>query len=369
MPTTNFTKLTDDQKRVWSRDVWKIARNYSFMSQFGGTGPNSLVQRVTELTKTEKGDRAIINLVADLESDGVAGDNRLKGHEEEIKAYDQFIVIDQLRHANRNTGRMADQRSVINFREQSRDVLGYWLADRTDQMAFLTLSGVSYAFHTNGAPRVGSALPDLEFAATVTAPSAARHVRWDATNGIVAGDTTAVDTPDTPSYAMLVNMKAHAKNEFIRGIKQQGNDEVYHVFMSPDALAKLKLDPDFVANLRNAGARGEQNQIFKGGASYYMDGMHIHEFRHSFNTKGAASGSKWGASGTVNGNRILLCGAQALAMADLGPGYWDEDMDDFNNNVGIAYGKIFGLLKPSFKSHLHKNTKEDFGVLCVDVAI
>ena len=127
MANTNFAQLLDHQKKVWSRDVWKAAREHSFLNQFGGKGANNMVEHITNLTKSEKGDLAVIHLVPDLVTDGVAGDNQLKGNEEAIKAYDQTITIDQLRHGSRNTGRMADQRSVINFREQARDVLAYWL--------------------------------------------------------------------------------------------------------------------------------------------------------------------------------------------------------------------------------------------------
>jgi hypothetical protein len=147
---TNFAALTNEQKTVWSRDFWAAARNASFINKFAGTGPNSMVQRIPELTKDEKGARAVITLVADLVGEGVAGDNTLEGNEEAMKSFDQVIRIDQLRHANQHLGRMADQKSVVNFREQSRDKLAYWIGDRMDQIAFLTLTGVSYAFKNTG---------------------------------------------------------------------------------------------------------------------------------------------------------------------------------------------------------------------------
>ena len=85
-------------------------------------------QHITELKKSEKGARAVITLLADLEGDGVAGDRTLEGNEEAMKSYDQVIRIDQLRHANRHEGRMADQKSVVEFRNNSRDVLATgWL--------------------------------------------------------------------------------------------------------------------------------------------------------------------------------------------------------------------------------------------------
>ena len=129
MALTNFALLTDEQKTVWSMDLWKHARNYAFVNKFLGKDSNSLIQHVTELKKSEKGARAVITLLADLEGDGVAGDRTLEGNEEAMKSYDQVIRIDQLRHANRHEGRMADQKSVVEFRNNSRDVLAYWLAD------------------------------------------------------------------------------------------------------------------------------------------------------------------------------------------------------------------------------------------------
>ena len=127
MAQTNFAQLTNEQKTIWSRDLWRQARNVSFINQFAATGPTSLVQRVTELTKSEKGARAVLTLIADMTTDGIAGDNTLMGNEEALKSYDQVINIDQLRNANLHKGRMADQRSVVNFRENSKDVLAYWI--------------------------------------------------------------------------------------------------------------------------------------------------------------------------------------------------------------------------------------------------
>lgn len=368
MAVTNFAALTDEQKTIWSRDLWKAARNMSFLNRFTGSGPNSMVQRITELTKSEKGARAVYTLVADLEGDGVAGDNQLDGNEESIKAHDQVVTIDQLRHANRHKGRMADQRSVVNFRNASKDVLSYWLADRIDQLSFLTLSGVDYSMKNNGAPRgAGSQLSELEFAGDVVAPSGNRHLRWDATTGLEAGDTTAIDADDTPSYEMLVEMKAYAKTQYIRGIRGSGNEEYYHVFMTPQGLAKLKLDPDYLANIRNAGPRGNNNSLFTGSV-VTQDGLIIHEFRHVFNTVGAESGEKWGSGGDVNGQRVLMCGAQAMALADLGVPYWVEEGKDYGNQQGISIGKIFGLKKPVFRSQV-TGTDEDFGVLALDTSI
>lgn len=365
---TNFGLLTAEQKIVWSKEMWSQARNMSFVNKFLGKGPNSLIQHITELKKTEKGARAVITLLADLEGDGVAGDRTLEGNEEALKSYDQVIQIDQLRHANRHEGKMAEQKSVVSFREDSRDKLAYWMADRIDQLAFLTLSGVSYAMKNSGASRVGSDLQYLEFAADVVAPSAKRYGRWNNTSKEIewgTGNGSIVAT-DTPAWEALVQAKAYAKDNYIRGIKEAGGEETFHVFLTPTAMAKLKLDPTYLQNLRHA--QSKKNDALFSGDAVKVDGLYIHEFRHVYNTRLAALGSKWGAGGAIDGQQMLFCGAQALGMADIGDAEWVEKGFDYDNQQGIATGKIVGLLKPQFETQYSGNTVEDHGVLSIYTA-
>lgn len=380
MANTNFSALTSEQLTIWSRDFWRVARNMSFINQFAGSGPNAMVQRISELTQSEKGARAVVTLLADMTGDGIVGDNTLEGNEESLRAFDIVVTIDQLRFANRLSGRLADQKSVVNFREHSRDALAYAMADRMDQLAFLTLSGVGYNLKNNGALRPvmnsGQNLNDLAFGSDITAPTSNRHRRFDATNGIVAGDVTAVAAADKLSYGGLVDLKAYAKDNYIRGLRGAGNDETYHLFVTPQVMADLKLDSDFLANVRNAGVRGPGSSLFAGSSSLMVDGIMIHEFRHVFNTNGATSGAsgnagsagyKWGANADVNGSACIFAGAQALAMADIGVPEIVEDTFDYGNQNGISIGKIFGLKKPVYHSDV-SGQNEDFGVIRLDVA-
>jgi N4-gp56 family major capsid protein len=380
MANTNFAALTSEQLTIWSRDFWRVARNMSFINQFAGSGSNAMVQRISELTQSEKGARAVLTLLADMTGDGIVGDNTLEGNEEALRAFDIVVGLDQLRFANRLSGRLADQKSVVNFREHSRDALAYAMADRMDQLAFLTLSGIGYNLKNNGGLRPsmnsGQNLNDLAFGSDVTAPTSNRHRRFDASNGIVAGDVTAVAAADKLSYGAIVDLKAYAKDQYIRGLRGAGNDETYHLFVTPQVMADLKLDSDFLANVRNAGVRGPGSSLFSGSSSLMVDGIMVHEFRHVFNTSGATTGTssnagsagyKWGADADVNGSACLFCGAQALAMADIGAPEIVEDTFDYGNQNGISIGKIFGLKKPVYNSDV-TGQNEDFGVIRLDVS-
>jgi hypothetical protein len=171
-------------------------------------------------------------------------------------------------------------------------------------------------------------------------------------------------------------LKAYAKDQYIRGIRGAGNQETYHMFVTPSQMANLKLDADFIANVRNAGVRGASNSLFAGSSSLMVDGVMIHEFRHVFNTSGAttgassnagAAGYKWGADASIVGGRALFCGAQALALADIGLPEMVEDTFDYGNQSGISVGKIFGFRKPKYNSDITGDV-QDFGVICLDTA-
>lgn len=377
MAQTNFAALLTHQKKVWTLDLWKQARAKMFINKFLGTGHDSVIQHITKLTKTEKGDQAIIHLITDLLEDGVTDDYTLEGNEEAMKAYDQAVKIDQLRHAVRNKGKMADQRSVITFRENGKNQLAFWLADRIDQLAFLTLSGIKYTHKNTGGLRpttgrtaTGMQLKDLAFAADVSAPTDARHLRVSGT-GITNGDTTKITANDKLGYRHIVELKAYARDNYIRGVG--ANNDKYHLFVTPAGMAQLKLDEDFIANARHAGVRGGNNELFAGSDMLVVDGVFIHEYHHVFNTRTAAAGTgadgmKWGAGGAIDGQRALFCGAQSLAFADTGSGYWDEETFDYGNQQGISYGKIFGFKKPVWHDKV-SGKAQDFGVIALDTAL
>lgn len=291
-------------------------------------------------------------------------------NEEAMRSFDQVIRIDQLRHANRHEGRMADQKSVVEFRNNSRDVLAYWLADRCDQLAFLTLSGVSYSMKNNGVARVGSDLPFLEYAADISAPTNQRKLRWNGTTKTlqVNGATSDVVAADTPMWELFVELKAYAKDQYIRGVRSKGGEEVFHAFLTPQAMARLKLDDTYMQNVRHAQSRSNSNPLFT-GSSVKVDDIILHEFRHVYNCAGATSGTdQWGSGNDVEGCQVLFCGAQALGMADIGTPIWVEKGFDYDNEQGISVAKIVGFLKPKFNSIYSGNTVQDFGALSVYVS-
>lgn len=308
-----------------------------------------------------------MHLLADLVEDGVVGDNEREGSEEEMKSYNDKVTIDLISHGLRQKGKLAEQKTVIAFRENARERLAYWLANRMDQLAFLTLSGISYAFNNDGSARASGAFASLAFASDVAAPTSKRHRRWDGVNSaLIAGNTAGMLATDTLTYKAIVDTVVYAKTHYIKPLNV-GGKEYYCCFIRPEGLAQLKKDADYQRAVVTGADRGKDNPFFTGGV-LTVDGLVFHEHRLVYNTLGATSGSKWGASGTIDGARALICGAQALGFADLGAPEWSEKFFNYDSSPGINVDKMFGFLKPKFYS-IYDKTVEDFGVLCVDHAI
>lgn len=361
MAETNFAALTPQQKLVWSRDTWSAARDMMFVNKFTGTSDDAMIQLVNELTKTEKGEQCIIHLVADLVEDGVIGDNEREGNEEAMQSYRQVINIDLISHGVKNKGKMAEQKTVIKFREMGKSRLAYWLANRVDQLAFLAMSGISFAYKNNGAARTGSPFPGLSFASDVAAPTSARALMWDG-SALVTSNTASIASTYVPSYKMIVDAVAYAKEHYVRPL-MSGGKEYYCMFVQPGTLAALKKDADYQRAVVGVATKSGTDSPWFTGGTVTIDGVVIHEHRLVYNTKGTAT--KWGSGNAVNGSRSLLCGAQALAMADLGPASWVEKEFQYDSKQGINIDKMFGLLKPKFYS-IYDASVEDFGVVTID---
>lgn len=371
MTVTDFGALSAARKIVWAAELWKNGRDQSFFFANGFIGKNdndmnSVIQRVTKLTETERGYECVMQLVLDMQGDGVVGDNELEGNEEALQNDSQTIRIDQLRHGNKSKGEMSEQATVIRFRMQSKDKLTFWLADKLDELMFLTISGRAFTLTYNGATRTNSQLPELTFAADVVAPSSNRVM--------YAGSATSeatLTTSNTMNWATVVTAGAAAETRRLRPIRDGGRNS-YILLMHTRQARDLKLDPTYQTIVRSAEKRSSKNPLFTGAMSQ-IDNMVIHHHNKVFNTSGMASGSKWGAGGTVDGAQAMLLGAQAGAIATIGSMFWREAvLTDYGNRPGIGVGRKIGMLKPQFQSiyDLVSNapSRQDFGCIAVKTA-
>jgi hypothetical protein len=166
-----------------------------FIKRFMGTGENAIIQRITELTKTEKGEQVLMFLVADLVEDGVIGDNEREGNEEAMQSYEQTINIDLITHSRANKGKLSEQKTVIKFREPRAIAWPTGWPTASTSWPSSRCRASATRFMNNGATRVGSPFPNLAFAADVTAPSS--QARADVERHRLVASNTATITRRT----------------------------------------------------------------------------------------------------------------------------------------------------------------------------
>jgi N4-gp56 family major capsid protein len=364
MPATDFAALSDANKRLWMAEIIAAGRDESFWESNGmiATSMNSPVQLINEMTETERGAECVMQLVSDMTSDGVVGDNLMEGNEDVLYNDAQVIRLDQIRNALRHKGRMSEQKTVLRFRTLSREKLGFWLAEKTDELMFLTLAGMTYDKKLDNSTRAGSQLPSLAFNADVTAPTSGRRK--------FAGTATSTGTltiNDKLTWNKVIELQSYAKRKKMRPIRGGGRDHCI-LLVGPEGMRDLKSDSTYQTNVGRAGVRGPDNPMFKNAVAN-IDGVLIYEHNKVPNTHGLISGTnKWGSGNTVEGSQAFFIGAQALGFSKIGGAQYNEsDNKDYNNRPALAIGRMMGMLKPQFVSLTDVTagvpTKQDFGVI------
>ena len=331
MAIGNSVTIAGLRVELWRKQLFADVRDELYMTRFMGTSPRSMVQELTDLKK-QKGSNISFGLGMKLSGDGITGDSELEGQEEQMTDYDEDLVIDQLRHAVRLTGRMDEKKSAYNMRMSAKERLTDWWAERIDEEIIDKLCGDTSSTFSN----------------TPTAAAATRQVRAGGAAAI-ANITTAMKM-DT-KVLDAAKQTAKLADPKIRPLRV-GGKEMYVAILHPYDATNLRQDPVWNQAQREANVRGEKNPIFSGALGIY-NGIVIHEHEYIYRTNDGS------ASAYVARN--VLCGQQAAVFGWGAPVKWVEKSFDYGNKWGISVGAIFGVIKPIFNSL-------DYGVITMYAA-
>ncbi|WP_036289548.1 N4-gp56 family major capsid protein [Methylosinus sp. PW1] len=346
------------QKR-WSAflSVEQNKKSY-FTRKFIGEEANSIIQRKTEL-ESDAGDRVSFDLSVLLRGKPTAGDNRVKGKEENLRFYTDEVAIDQLRHPVSAGGKMSRKRTSHDLRKVARDRLSDYWSQYIDEMHFMYLAGArginqDFIEDTDYTGHAGNALQ---------APDA-QHIIY----GGVA--TSKASLASTDKFTKGVVEKAVIASTMMRALDPNAanmlpvtvNGEPHYVcLMTPFQEYDLRTaDTTGWLEIQKAAAaaEGRKNPIFQGGL-----GMINNVVLHSHAS--VIRYSDYGAGANVAAARALFLGRQAGVVAYGTAGglrfTWKEEMDDYGNEPTVVAGTIIGVKKTRFNSR-------DFGVIAIDTA-
>lgn len=316
-PTTIPAALV---QQAWAKSTWQAAINNIFFEKFTGKDATAIVQIVEDLKK-EKGDKITIPLLMKLEGDGVTGDNQLEGNEEKLEYRDFQVEIDQRRHGIRLSGEFEEQKSQLKLRTDAKAALQTWLTEKIDNMLFTALS---------------------------TNPTPDRVIYAGSANAEAAVAVTDVFTPDLIGKAKRIAQMSKAK---IRPVRVNGTNH-WVMIIDPYQSRDLKKNPEWISAQESANIRGESNPIFSGALGMW-DNVVMHESEQAIR-------KNTGASGAMVGHGLFL-GAQAAVIAEAKATSWKEKLFDYDNQVGFAIARMFGIAKSQYK--LDGTNLTDFAVI------
>ena len=323
--------------KLWSRRLFRESLNQTYLMRFLGEGSDSMVQLVDDGLKSA-GDRVRVTLRMQLGNEGVSGDSTLEGQEEAIVTHTDNVFIDQLRHATRSGGRMSEQRVPFSVRKEGMLGLQDWWADRFDTSLFNQLAGYT-------------AQSDTKYTGlnSVTAPDSNHHVFASSSSdeSLSSASTITLNMIDT-----LVE-KAETLDVPMRPL-MVGGEPYYVLFIHPYQAYDLRTNTTTGQwfDIQKAALQGDasrRNPIFTGALGVYNQVI----LHRAIRVPQGVNSSTSAAISTVR--RAIFAGAQAGVMAfgrDNSPNQmtWVEKMFDYDNQLGISAGSVFGAKRTIFNS-------------------
>lgn len=347
MAITSYATNNPLAVKLWSKRLSVEALKATWIYRFIGEGTDAMIQ-IKDETQKSAGDQITYGLRMQLSGNGTLGDGVLEGNEEALTTYSDALIINQLRHAVRTAGRMSQQRVPFVVRDEALSGLRDWWSDRVDWSGFNQLCG-----------NIG---PSGSFSAT---PLTAVDVRWcglqapiapDAnhyTNSVASADDTGLSSSNVFTLAMIDKAVERAKTltPAIRPV-MVGGKKFYVVWLHPYQVTDIRTSTATgqwldIQKAAMTGGLVNENPIFDGSLGVY-NGVILHEDARV--TQGY-NPSTLAAIPTVR--RAVFAGAQAAMVGfgrDNGPNKftWVEELFDYENQLGVSAGLIFGLKKTQF---------------------
>lgn len=332
--------------KLWSKKLFVDALKDTSYQQFIGKSASSLIQ-VKDETSKGAGDKVTFGLRMQLSGDGVLEDGTLEGNEESLTTYSDSVTINQLRHAVRSSGKMSEKRVTFPVRDEAKQGLQDWWTNRLDTSFFNQLCGYTTQTDTRYTGNVATLAPT--------------------TNRIKRAGGVANDNSLTSTNIFNLNLidacveMAQTVSPTVRPIRVNGKEK-YVMFLHPYQVYDMRTNTSEgqwldITKAALQGGKTEGNAIYTNALGEY-NGVIL--FANSRVTQGVNASN---GTAVTTARRAVFCGAQAgvIAYGQDGTGdnmSWVEELFDYENQLGVSAGMIFGMKKTQFNS-------EDFGTIVV----
>lgn len=233
------TTNSDFLPKLWKKGVQISEAQEDYFNDFEGGSQNSPIMSVTDLAKGA-GQKITFRTMAQLFGDGVQGDDIVGSNVEEFRVGSYTLSVDYLRHAVSYNIRTEDQTGLMTELKSSiPNLLGNWLGrKKTERLLKM-------------------------FIHKGNAENTVRPSNKATTNDLRSADVLTMDAITTFGQ----QMRTRGAKPAIVGKVGKNTVNAFTFISTGEGLVALKNSSDYKQAQRDAGVRGDENYIFKGGFS------------------------------------------------------------------------------------------------------
>lgn len=231
------TTNSDFLPKLWKKGVQISEAQEDYFNDFEGGSQNSPIMSVTDLAKGA-GQKITFRTMAQLFGDGVQGDDIVGSNVEEFRVGSYTLSVDYLRHAVSYNIRTEDQTGLMTELKSSiPNLLGNWLGrKKTERLLKM--------FIHKGNPE-----------------NTVRPSNKATTNDLRSADVLTMDAITTFGQ----QMRTRGAKPAIVGKVGKNTVNAFTFISTGEGLVALRNSADYKQATRDAGVRGDENYIFKGG--------------------------------------------------------------------------------------------------------
>ncbi len=305
-----------------------------------GTDPNSIIHVKTEMSKGA-GDKVTFGLRTRLAGDGRTENEVAEGNGEALSIYSDSITINELGHivGVKSENTIDAQRVNINLREEAKDALAEWWADRKSAWFFNQVCGYT--------PQTNTKYTGLN---AVTAIASSRRIvagTGSADDNITSADTFTLNLIDQAVEVAKVG------NNMVKPVRIGGGKK-YVCYLHPYQVTSMRTNASTgqwldIQKAAMAGMEATKSPIYSGALGEY-NGVILRQSQDV--TQGVAAAGT--AVTTVR--RAVLLGAQAAVCAygqkqtGVNKYRWNEELMDHKRKLEVSCWAIGGLKRTIFNS-------------------
>ena len=326
--------------KQWSEATILEAELLSNIQRFIGDGPNSIIQRRSDLN-AKKGQTLEFDLLKKMTGDPVINEEELAGNEEKLSFVTDTVKIAEMAFGVKKYGKFEDIKSKKNLLTLAKQELALKIRETYDKYIIQLLSGYT-------------TLDKGDSAWTGTAPTTNRKLYggdWDGASAIDTGDDW-IRVRDMSRFKTMARYKYGMRPVIVDGV------ETYVCLIHPYQWALIRsTDADYKNAVLYASERGKDNPMFT-GISGWWDGVAIFENDHLITNATYSTAY-----------RALFLAAQAGILA-WGEGPYAGEQDyDYGRKKGVSISMLWGFKKAvlgvdDFTSP--STYTDDYGVIACD---